>query len=358
MYKVNNMERVQILGAGPAGLSAAINLAKSGYDVDVFERNNDVGGRFRGDLQGLENWSEKEDIIDDFKRMDIDINFDCDPFSRITAVNDFKINEVITSKRPLYYLVKRGTASGSLDLGLKEQAQDVGVNIHFEKSIPEENADIVSTGPISENVVGIVKGLTFKTNLEDTAVLIFNDEAAFKGYAYLLVTNGYGCMSTVLLDNLNDVNQCFKRAWQIFSDLYDFDMEEPNRCGGVGCFTMKKRFKEGKTLFVGEAAGLQDLFLGFGMRYAVTSGFLAAKSIIKGDDYEKMVKSHFNHKLKAGIVNRYLWEKSGWNNYSMVVNNFGWIIRNFNWLSNFNVLHRILYPFALRGMKKRYNWIE
>jgi flavin-dependent dehydrogenase len=353
-----NMERVHILGAGLAGLSAAITLAKSGYEVDVFERNKDVGGRFHGDLQGLENWSEKEDIIDDFNRMNIDISFDCDPFSRITAANNLKINEIVASKRPLYYLVKRGTVPGSLDLGLKEQAQDAGVNIHFEKSIPESHADIVATGPISEHVVGLVKGITFKTDLEDTATVLFDNKAAFKGYAYLLVTNGYGCMSTVLLDNLNAVSSCFERTKDIFSSIYEFDIEEPKKCGGVGCFTMKKRFKEGNTLFAGEAAGLQDFFLGFGMRYAITSGFLAARSIITGEDYDGTIVSYFKNKLKAGVVNRYLWEKSGRNNYSMVVNNFGWIIRNFGGISNFNVLQRILYPFALRGMKKRYKWLE
>ncbi|HEX7468818.1 MAG TPA: NAD(P)-binding protein [Methanobacterium sp.] len=37
------MENVKILGAGPAGLSAAINLSRNGYNVDVFEKNQDVG---------------------------------------------------------------------------------------------------------------------------------------------------------------------------------------------------------------------------------------------------------------------------------------------------------------------------
>lgn len=50
---------IKILGAGLSGLSAAITLAKAGQPVDVFEVENEVGKRFRGDLEGLENWSEK-----------------------------------------------------------------------------------------------------------------------------------------------------------------------------------------------------------------------------------------------------------------------------------------------------------
>lgn len=351
------MENIKIVGAGPAGLSAAINLAKEGYDVDVYEQNKDIGQRFYGDLQGIENWTKNENVLDEFCKMNIDINFDCDPSFKITATNGIKINEFKNPKKPISYLVKRGNVARSLDSGLKEQAQDAGVNIHFETRIDKNEADIVATGPISENVVGIVKGITFKTDLEDTSTVLLSNEAAFKGYAYLLVTKGYGCMSTVLLDNFNTVKSSFERTVKIFSDMYEFNIESPRRCGGVGCFTLNKRFKNGNSLFVGEAAGLQDLFLGFGMRYAINSGFFAAKSIIDGEDYEEMIRSHFEHRLKAGIVNRYLWEKAGRNNYSMVLNNFGWIIKNFGWIYNYNFFQRILYPFASWRMKKRYNWI-
>lgn len=58
------MKQIKILGAGISGLTAAINLAKAGYKVDVYERNKDVGMRFGGDLQGLENWSDKEDVLE------------------------------------------------------------------------------------------------------------------------------------------------------------------------------------------------------------------------------------------------------------------------------------------------------
>ena len=66
------MKRIKILGAGLSGLSAAINLAKAGYEVDVFETNKDVGQKYQDDLQGLENWSEKEDILEHLTKMNIE----------------------------------------------------------------------------------------------------------------------------------------------------------------------------------------------------------------------------------------------------------------------------------------------
>ncbi|HLC43596.1 MAG TPA: FAD-dependent oxidoreductase, partial [Patescibacteria group bacterium] len=111
------MEKIKILGAGIAGLTAAINLKKEGYNVEVFEKNSDCGQRFHGDMQGIENWSKKIDVIDDLASKNVAINFDCTPFSNLTLSN-CKIDEKFNFDRPLFYLVKRGDVAGSLDQGL------------------------------------------------------------------------------------------------------------------------------------------------------------------------------------------------------------------------------------------------
>jgi zeta-carotene desaturase len=41
------MPKVTIVGAGIAGMSAALRLAERGYEVSIFERNSFVGGKFR-----------------------------------------------------------------------------------------------------------------------------------------------------------------------------------------------------------------------------------------------------------------------------------------------------------------------
>ena len=47
MLVKKNSKSVAIIGAGFAGLSAAAYLAKEGYQVEVFEKNNEIGGRAR-----------------------------------------------------------------------------------------------------------------------------------------------------------------------------------------------------------------------------------------------------------------------------------------------------------------------
>lgn len=56
------MKRIVIAGAGPSGLTAAINLAKAGFSVNVYEKEKDVGKRFHGDFQGIENWTTEDGV--------------------------------------------------------------------------------------------------------------------------------------------------------------------------------------------------------------------------------------------------------------------------------------------------------
>lgn len=84
---IKYMESVKILGAGPSGLSAVINLSHEGYNVDIFERNSDVGTSINGNLQGLENWSEDQDVVEEFKNMNIKTNFHCEPFNNLRITN-------------------------------------------------------------------------------------------------------------------------------------------------------------------------------------------------------------------------------------------------------------------------------
>ncbi|MEK7595549.1 MAG: NAD(P)/FAD-dependent oxidoreductase [Patescibacteria group bacterium] len=352
------MNPIKILGSGPSALSAAINLAKEKFEVHVYEQHEEIGKRFHGDIQGLENWSRREDVLDTLAKMNISINFDCQPSSKIIVSNGSNTKEDITFKRPIYYLVKRGSVDGSFDQGLKDQASSLGVNIHFNSTIPKEEADIIATGPISQELFAADEGLIFKTDMEDMVVAIINDKAAPKGYAYLIVTKGYGCLCTCIFEDFPHLKDYLERAKEMFAKIVDLRIIEKIRdVGGVGCFSTKNIFKEGKALFVGEASGLQDMLWGFGIRNALTSGFLAARSIIEKSDYEKEAKSFFIPRLRASLVNRFLYELFAIGNYAPLINKFKNEQNLFGWmesLHNFNKIQKVIYPLALVYMRKRY----
>lgn len=348
---------IKILGAGPSGLTAAINLALAGFPVDVFEKRSDTGKRFHGDLQGLENWSDEENVLEQFGRMNIATNFDADPFLKLVITNGYN-QRVSHYDHPLCYLVKRGDVDGSLDQGLKQQAFAAGVNIHFRQTIPEEEADIVATGPISRELFAVDKGIVFRTDYEDTNVFLLNDRAAYKGYSYLLITKGYGCLCTVLFDRFPDLDRNFEVARQMLEEMFDFDIRDPQPVAGVGCFSTKNTYQKGETLYVGEAAGLQDLMWGFGIKTAVESGYMAADCIINNRDFAMTAQERFQPKLKATLVDRFVWEILRYKDYRAVVGD-GLSTQarssfDLGFMYNYSWLHRLVYPFARWAMRRRY----
>ena len=349
---------IKIVGAGLSGLSAAINLARNGYEVTVYERQADCGKNFRGDLEGIENWSSKSDVLEDLTSKNIKVNFECQPFSSLLLSNGHETLN-FHLRRPLLYMVKRGDMEGSLDHGLKKQAIELGVKINFNSR--RQGADIIATGSIPNKIAAVMKGIIFHTNVDNIVLFLVDDEMAYKGYSYLFVVKGYGCMGAVLFDKFANANQCFQKARQTIGQLVNLDIREEKDFSGVGSFSLPNRLREGKSLYVGEAAGLQDLLWGAGIRYALTSGFLAAKSFVEGDDYQTLIEQRFAHMLKASVVNRFVWERMGWRHYSYLISKSKRMKDPFDTLykmSNFSTVHRLLFPLARFILGRRYKGLR
>jgi len=354
-------EYISILGAGPAGLTAAINLGKAGYRVRVYERRRDVGMRFHNDTEGLESWNRTRDALDEFGAMSLDINFDYVPLSLLTGVApDMKTYE-IEAKKDVIYLLRRGPASGTLDHGLKEQALSAGVEIRFNQQINERDADIVATGPVSGKIAAIAKGITFSTSHPAMNLAMLDDNSSYKGYSYLLITEGYGTLCTVLFGRFNEVGREFELARSKISKIVGLDdIHDVKPAGGIGHFSNQCAFSKDGQSYIGETAGLQDLLWGFGMRTAVTSGYLAAKSIIEGKNYADLAEACFTGYLKNGIVNRYLYSMMGNRLYPYflkVLASMNRPERLIQELYTYRFYKRCLYPLAIRSVGQHYPWL-
>jgi flavin-dependent dehydrogenase len=354
------MGDIRILGAGISGLTAAINLAKAGYSVDVYERNNDCGRRFLGDMQGIDNYSSKKDVLEMLRDMNIEPTFEHYPLDRMVLSNCFTKATIGPLKRPGHYLVKRGSSPGMLDHGLKEQALSSGARLHFSETIPQAEADIVATGPIGKSLAGIAKGIVFDTKKEDTTITACNDVLAYKGYSYLLIREGYGCMVSVVFGDFKKIGGCFDATREYFVKDLSLDITNPRPVGGVGCFSLNAPLKKGKTSYVGEAAGLQDFVGGFGMLFAFRSGYLAARCIIEGKDYGAAAEKEFGDQRRTSTVNRYIYEKFlRYGNYYFLINLLALSSRlGFDAYNRYGFMHKLTYPFALRYLKKKYPQIE
>ena len=109
---------------------------------------------------------------------------------------------------------------------------------------------------------------------------------------------------------------------------------------------LQKNAKINKQYFVGEAAGFQDCFLGFGMLYAFKSGYLAAKSIIEGLDYNQLLNSEIVKPMKVSATNRILFEKlsnSGYEKLIYLLNNRKPIVKSLLGGNDFRKVMKKLY---------------
>ena len=354
--KKNNMSRkINILGAGAAGLTAAICLAQAGRSVDVFDNRSDCGERFGGDFQGLENFSSSLDALDELRMIGLDVNFDCTPKDKVTLTDGHKLKEVHLPT-PFVYMVRRGPMAGSLDQGLKQQALEAGVRLNFGKTLPNNEVDLVATGPRTKKAFAAAMGVIFETSMDDTMIVMFNERAAFQGYSYIGVRQGSGCLCSVVFGDLKKLKGCFEETKRLFHRLVDLDIRNPSLMSGVGALSMRPTFRSGTTLYAGEAAGLQDLLYGFGIRSAFQSGALAAKCLLDGSDYEHAARPQFVNRLKAGLVNRYAWEKLGrlQGMDAFHVRGAELFLRHPGWIYNLRLWHRLAWPIANRYIRSKY----
>lgn len=347
-------EPVTIIGAGPAGLTAAIVLARHGYRTKVYEMAAEVGHRLNGDFQGLENWSSERDVVHLLRDLGIEINFPCTPCygGTVHAVGMEPVQ--VRSDRPVFYLVKRGSMPGTLDQGLKEQALSSGAEIVFNKRIENfEGKAIVGTGPKAADAVAV--GITFSTAIEDQAVVVLDDAVAPKGYGYLLVHEGCGTMVTVLYTEFRRGKEYFAKMMNFFRNRIKVDIRNEKRFGRHVNFFIRDTQIAHKKIYIGEAAGFQDLLWGFGMRYALLSGYFAAKSLIDGSDYDALWKRGLRPMLETSLVNRYLFEKFGHTGYRYLARKFsrgepcGFLRKHYNP----SFLKQLLLPVARRNYESR-----
>ncbi len=350
------MEEVRILGAGISGLSAAIILSKKGYRVTVYERAKESGSRFLGDLQGIENWSYGTNALEEIRGIGIETSFNYTSASKLLVTDGSNEVELKNAKEPFFYLVKRGTMQDSIDQSLKRQALDAGAEIEYSSTMKEEDVEIVATGPLSGAVFGEDKGIAFETDLDDIFVCLMDKELGTFGYSYLLVAGGYGCICSAVIPGSVSIAPHFSRTLKFFEEKYGLRMRNRRNVGGIATFTLKKRLKQPGRLFVGEAAGIQDFMLGFGMRSAMVSAYMAAREIADGESYESAVRERYEGYSKATVVDRYIWERSSGRATALIksLRMEDTTSRMLRRAYTFGRGHRLLFPVAYRSMKKRY----
>lgn len=311
-------EPVQIAGAGPSGLAAAITLARKGVSVQVHEAQKEVGFRFQGDLQGLENWTTQQDVLQWMQENGLNTAFKKHPCHEGVAFDSQDKAYKVSSQQALFYMVERGPGPGSLDTALLNQARDLGVEVIFNSRLKHiDKEGILAIGPKAADAIAV--GYHFETDMENGFWVICDNNLAPKGYAYVLIMSGRGTLKSCMFSGFKQEQMYVDRTVEAFKRLLGLNMINPQPHGGVGNFHLPMSAVHGGHPIVGEQAGFQDTLWGFGMRHAMASGILAAQSMLSGDDYNQLWQQAFSNQLKTSIVNRAIFSLLGNRGYRFVL---------------------------------------
>ena len=349
------MEVIGIAGAGISGLTAAIHLARNGFPVRVYERGRDVASRFKEEFQCFENWTTDEDVLIFLDKIGISPDFYHRPFTEVELIDDLERKYTIRSiDRAGLYIVKRGGEGDSIDQHLKREALELGVEIQFGRSPEDKEVRILGTGP--ESVRSVARGMRADVDSGDRIVILLDDRIAPKCYAYLIIVNGKMTLASTLMKQFRRAKECFASTLEKVKRMYGLDPRNARPLTGYVDFSLRNSYVVDGRMLVGECAGLQDYLFGLGMRYALISGYLAARSIIEGLDYDQLVKGEMTNSLRSSLVNRYIFEKLGNRGYRRLIHRWnrsddvllllrGW----YGWRS----CKGLLFPLARRWLDKK-----
>ena len=315
---MSDTQPIRIAGAGPSGLAAAIALARAGRAVEVHEAKPTVGSRFIGDLQILNAAGESELLPDFLRRIGIETNFYFRPVTAATFYDHRGGARTIRANQPYGYFVRRGPDEGTLDRGLLAQAEAAGVRVIFNSRLRQDEADIVATGPAAPD--GLAREMTWATNDPERVEVFFNHLLSPGGYSYFFILDGVATFGCAIVADFKKIDDYFEHSLAAAQKAHPFEIPARTRTGySYMNFHLKERATNGAARFVGEAAGFQDYLFGLGMRYALTSGWLAAQSILQNRDFDELWRAELGPKQETSLVNRFLYEAGGNFGLSMFV---------------------------------------
>lgn len=311
------MTTVRILGGGLSGLTAAINLRRAGVEVEVHERKR-FCGKHTNDFQFLENWTFEDDALAILQNLNIQTNFYIKPFHSLELISPSLKKCLKRSSRPLMYLVKRGSREDSIDHALQKQAKDANIPIILKSKLNADDADIIATG-IKEPTF-IVTGITFPFDHPDKAITLLDDRLSLGMYSYFVVNDNVGQITTINPADRKDHKARFDLAVKRFEEILNSKVTTITyRFAAPGSLYFLKQAKLNNQYLIGEAAGFQDCLAGFGMMYALKSGYHAAQSMIRNDDYDHLWQADMLKPMEVSRTNRFLFERLSNDGYEKLV---------------------------------------
>jgi flavin-dependent dehydrogenase len=282
---VVQIKKVTIYGAGISGLVAAINLAKAGFEVTVFERRDCIGGSPKWHPSVHQ---QTFNLDRTSKYIDIDLSLGFQPVKKHTFY--FYGRKVEIEKPKNSYVCEKGPQSSSIENHLYSEAKKIGVEFIFGESFnlrrglssgaSEVSPCIVATGleieayrllEIKYKLVQGFRGSRRSDNGGGHAISFFGDYTN-RDFAYVAT---FGDMMFSLLFAREGVMgkdlEIFKHRLLESEGILFNNWEFSN-----GCVPLETNLVKSGVVLAGTISGMMDPFFLNGISGALVSGKLAA----------------------------------------------------------------------------------
>lgn len=300
--------KVAIIGAGPAGIACALQCEKYGLTVDIFESETDVGWNWPSVILLL-NILEVPMGGDIRHFLKNNFKLDLQPLYRIKKLILKSPKERAEIKGNIGYFYPRGKHETSVENQLRRLLQASSIRFNrpsdYKELAKKYDYVVVATGnEVAAKELGVWEdtGTVYIESAQvegefntETQYVFFNTEYAGQGYARLTPFDNYHAVVDLYGIKI-DIFDMDKKFFQFLrtEDLKDLEIKfrmflPPFTTGKV------KTFQIDNILLAGRAAGLTERLTGCGCVAALSSGFYAAEAIVKGKDYNTLVRPLQKH---------------------------------------------------------------
>lgn len=328
---------VLVVGAGPAGLSAALLLSKNGFSTIVLERNKSPGPQQTS--YDITEGSRIRKILNEIRIKPLKISSISEWVSpNHSFILDSKIEDYYFKRGPekdsienilLKKLPKKNacvlfeSCIASLDIK-KKQVTEVTLKKPHEKITAKPKYIIGADGSESDlrkriqiktNIYARFRGVgvivkSKKLNEIPHAKIYFDKRLAPGGYIYSgsIKNESFYC---VVVDDIFSKEKKLRKNLKMFLEQnVNRQIITKNYFGGIGSSGVFNNHIK-NVLFIGGAALLHDPFLGYGLNYAVESAYIAAQAIIKNklQMYKKYVNVTQQEITEMNTI-RQIWRKA------------------------------------------------